>query len=221
MTRLALGWWLAFSLVAVAAASAAEPHEPHESQAPVATLKDLMALLAGSGGVRARFVETRHLSLLSEPLESEGRLYFEPPDRLARVTTRPSQTRMVIRGERLSLRDDRPGGRLDLGGLAMARELVDNVKVVLGGDLATLRRRYDVSFGAGPDGWRLRLEPRASALRRFVEAIELAGRAAALERMEVRESSGDRTVTRFLEVETGVVFSEAESERLFALDTAR
>jgi len=187
--------------------------------ATVSTLKELMALLAGSGGVRARFVETRHMALLTDPLESEGRLYFAPPDRMARVTTKPIPTRLVVRGEKMSLHDATPGSRLDLGSHPMSRQLVDNVMVVLAGDLATLRQRYDLSFAADEEGWLLRLTPRARAMRRLVAAIELAGRGNALERMEVQESGGDRTVTRFFDVETGVAFSGSESDRLFALDT--
>ena len=53
---------------------------------PIA-LEELMGRLAESGGVRARFRETKHLSLLTAPLVSEGTLYFAPPDRFARHTT--------------------------------------------------------------------------------------------------------------------------------------
>jgi len=206
---------VAWAWVGIALASGASGPE-----AAVLTLQELMARLAGSGGVRARFVETRHLALLSEPLESEGRLYFAPPDHMARITTQPHAARMVIRGEELAIHDPSAGAPIDLGGSRMAREMVDNVMVVLSGDLPTLRRRYDLSFGADAEGWQLRLQPRSRAVRRFVEAIELAGRGDALDRMEVRETGGDRTVTRFFEVETGIEFTEGERERVFALDAA-
>ena len=58
-------------------------------------LEELMSRLARSGGVRARFRETKHLSLLTAPLVSEGTLHFAPPDRLARHTTHPGNASIV------------------------------------------------------------------------------------------------------------------------------
>lgn len=218
MLRRRPGLWLVLATLCLAAPADRGVASGAASPEAGLTLQGLMERLAGSGGVRARFVETRHLALLSEPLESEGRLYFAPPDRMARVVTRPHAARMVIRGDALVIDDPSAGPALALGANRMAREMVDNVLVILSGDLETLRQRYLVSFGADDEGWQLRLEPRARGLRRFVEAIELSGRGAALERMEVRETGGDRTVTRFLDVETGVDFAPAEDQRLFSLE---
>src|SRR5262249_31687951 len=54
----------------------------------------------GTPGVEARFLERREIALLSEPLETRGTIVFVPPDRLVRTTSEPSQTRLVIAGER-------------------------------------------------------------------------------------------------------------------------
>ncbi len=84
LAGLVLGW------TSAAIAADATPTAP--------ALEELMVQLAGSGDVRAHFVERKHLALLTEPLESEGELYFAPPDHMARVTTRPEPARLVIRG---------------------------------------------------------------------------------------------------------------------------
>lgn len=204
-----LSCWVVLAAASLAAA-----------EAPAPSLEGVMAELAASGGVRARFVERKHLALLSEPLESAGRLYFAPPDRLARITERPGRARMVIRGDRLAMSDEAGEERIDLDQSDIARQLVENVMVVLRGDLATLRERYELAFASDGTGWQLRLVPRNRVLRRFVTAIDLAGEGPALRSMVVSESNGDRTETLFSEVETGVVFTPAERERLFALGGA-
>jgi len=75
------------ALLALAPDGSAEAESPSSSASdrsaarPAAdSLADLMASFAASRGVRARFIETRHLSILMTPIESAGMLYFEPPD---------------------------------------------------------------------------------------------------------------------------------------------
>jgi len=78
---------LSFALLALAPDGSAKAESPgslasdRSAARPAADfLADLMASFAASRGVRARFIETRHLSVLMGSIESAGMLYFEPPD---------------------------------------------------------------------------------------------------------------------------------------------
>ena len=82
----------------LAAAAAADP-APTELEA-------LMEFFAESGGVRAHFQESRHLSILTDPIETTGTLYFAPSDRLARHTSRPYRSSVVVEAGRVSLGDE-------------------------------------------------------------------------------------------------------------------
>jgi len=175
-----------------------------------------MAGMAGTSGVVARFHETKRLALLSEPLASRGTLTFVPPDRLVRVTTEPGQTRLVIDGDRFSFCDATGSEAIDLSANPIAREVVSNFVVLWSGDLAELDRRYEPRFTSGAEGWRLELIPRDARLREFVERVTLSGSGRAIERMEMVETGGDRTTTRFEDVETDVAFGDEELERIFS-----
>ncbi len=181
-------------------------------------LEELMGHLAQSGGVRAHFRETKHLSLLTAPLVSEGTLYFAPPDLLARHTTRPGKSSIVVRGDRVAFHDETGHQIVELGSSEVARHFADNLRVLLRGDLATLRSRYIVGFEAEGQRWSLRLEPRARIVRRIVEWIHVEGRGAELVAIERRETTGDRTAIVFHEVETGLDFTPAELDRFFSLE---
>src|SRR6185437_1540149 len=61
----------------------------------------LMRLLKEHPAGRARFSETKHVSILDRPLESSGELLFTPPDRLERRVTSPGAERMVADRDRL------------------------------------------------------------------------------------------------------------------------
>jgi outer membrane lipoprotein-sorting protein len=184
-------------------------------EAAPADLEALMEGMASTSGVVANFREVKRLALLSEPLESRGTLYFVPPDRLARVTTTPATTRLVIDGDRFSFDDGTGSQAMDLSGNPVAREVVENFIVLFNGDLDALRRRYEPEFATGDDGWSLVLTPRASRLRNLVARVTLEGQGRALTRMTLLEAGGDTTTTHFEDVQTDYAFDAAELARVF------
>jgi outer membrane lipoprotein-sorting protein len=209
MRRRTIVLCVASCLVLAAHAAAAEP-------AP--TLESLMAGMAETPGVEARFLETKEIALLSEPIRTRGTLAFAPPDRLVRTTTEPSRSRLVIAGDRFSFTDAAGGDAVDLSANPLAREFVDNFIVLFNGDLAELRRRYEPELRSDGAGWELALRPRHRPLSDLIERITLTGSGRALLRMEMLERDGDRTTTRFEEVKVDRRFTPEEVERLFAVD---
>jgi hypothetical protein len=194
---------------ATGAESAAVPSGP-------LTLEILMQRMASTTGVRAAFREEKRLALLAAPLVSEGMLYFVPPARLARITTHPGASSLVIDGGRLSYSDETGASDVDLASNRTARTLVENFVVLFSGDLAALRERYDIAFEAEDRRWRMRLTPKAAPLATFIAWVELRGAGPALEEMTLHEADGDQTLTRFERVETDTRFTPEELARLFS-----
>ncbi len=176
-----------------------------------------MDLFASSGGVRARFRESRHLSILTAPIENQGMLYFAPPDRLARHTTRPGRASVVVDGERVAFGDETGHRVLELGASKVARALVSNLSVVLRGDLESLRARYAIAFRSNAETWTLDLEPRSRSLRGVIERIRFSGSAEHITEIETRESNGDRTLMTLTDVVTGLAWTDDELARIFTL----
>jgi outer membrane lipoprotein-sorting protein len=201
--------------VAAGTASADQP----AASAPE-TVAALMANFAKSGGVRARFHETRTLSILTVPIESEGFLYFLPPDRLARVTTHPGASTVKVHGTRVVFEDETGRRELDLASSDVARSLVSNLMVMLRGDLPELRARYAITYGAEGKRWQLDLVPRSRDLRALVELVRVTGLDERLLGIETRETNGDATVTHLSEVESGLDFDADGSENVFLLESA-
>lgn len=208
-------WLVSFvasaALVFWAGASAAAPAEP--SGAP--SLEALMAGMAQAPGVSARFVERKEIALLSEPIETRGTLLFVPPDRLLRITEAPSRSRLAIDGERFAFRDEAGADAVDLSGSPLAREFVDSFIVLFNGDLAKLRARYEPELHATGAEWSLVLRPRHRPLSDLIERITLSGTGPELRQMEMLEKDGDRTLTRFSEVEVNRRVTPEEIEGWF------
>lgn len=199
---------------AMASVVFAEPAAPRTEL----TIDILMQRLADTRSLRARFSERKTLALLVDPLETEGSLYYVAPDRLARHIELPGPSTLVIHGDDLVFTDPAGRDRVDLGQSEVARQFVDNFIVLFNGDLAGLERRYRIEFRAEGEEWRIGLEPRTRAVRSMIESLLLAGSGLELRRMEVLETTGDRSVTTFDAIETNYAFGADELERLFAVD---
>ena len=184
----------------------------------VDSLESLMAVLAGTPSMRARYTEEKHLALLQEPLESEGTIVFVRPDRFARHTTRPGRASLVIEGNRLRTRDETGQDEVDLAQSDVAQQLVGSLVDVLRGDQAALESHYTVAFESSEGGgWALSLSPRSRRVGRFVEAIDIRGAGREVASMALREPNGDRTLTRFRDFEAGLGLAPAEIDALFSL----
>ncbi|HXZ93675.1 MAG TPA: outer membrane lipoprotein carrier protein LolA [Burkholderiales bacterium] len=164
--------------------------------APRLDASRLMQTLAGVRSASASFVETRYSPLLKSPLVSHGTLSYRRPDRLEKIVVSPHQERIALHGDRLTI-DSPPAGRreisLDAGTSGIAT-LIEAVRATRAGDLARLERDFDVVVSGTLDDWQLRLKPRAADVGQYVSAVGVWGSGPRLQRVEVWEASGDRTV---------------------------
>jgi hypothetical protein len=182
----------------------------------IASLDELFAALRRSPGISASFEESKEIALLKRPLVSRGHVYFKPPRDLARHVESPTPSRLVLSRGRVRISDARGTREMDLGAAGAARALVEGFVQVLSGDRPGLEKNFGITFVLGEAGsWKLRLEPKAEGLRRAVVSMELRGVALRVDRMVLWEGSGDRTVTRFGEVDSDRRFSESEVARFF------
>ena len=178
-------------------------------------LDELLRGMASAPGVHARFIETKEIALLSAPLESQGEIFFVPPRRFARLTSRPSATRFVVDGDRLLFRDAAGEQQLNAAGSRVARAVVENFIVLFNGDAEGLAARYDTEFSSTGTAWRLALRPKDRNVASLLSRVVLAGDGPVLLEMSLEEPNGDRTRTRYEDVRVAPL-SEGELGRAFA-----
>jgi len=204
------------SLAAALLAIAAHAEEPRELAA--FSLAELMDGMAATSGVIADFREQKQIALLEKPLESSGTLYFVPPSRLARFTSKPEPSALIINGEELRFQQgDRE--KFDMTGYPMARIFIDNFIVLFNGDLPKLKDLYRTHFSAKGEDWTLILEPRKSPLRGLVKEIALRGDRTGIREMVMQSRDGDRTSTALDVIETDYHFTDDQLENLFVEGT--
>jgi outer membrane lipoprotein-sorting protein len=163
-------------------------------------LQALMGEMAAVPASRTRFVETRHLALLTRPLELKGSLTYERPHRLTKHVESPFNELLSVDGDALSLVNRTKGEQriVSLREQPALGALVESVRATLAGDRAQLERHYRVKFSGGRQAWQLQLTPRQAQLRAHVDSIALSGAGARLQHIEVLESGGDSSVMSIL-----------------------
>ncbi|CAL1240023.1 LolA-related protein [Candidatus Methylocalor cossyra] len=181
---------LALLLVGGMTAAAAEPPW---------SLAELMALLSARGDSRARFVEEKHLALLKEPLRQEGSVEFRKPAYLAKHVVKPVEEHYLIDGDTVTVEKPGEGVRthLSLADYPALAAFVASLRAPLAGDIAALERYYHPYLGGTRSHWRLALAPADPALAGRVRQVTLEGREGRVERLEIEELGGDRSVLRF------------------------
>ena len=167
---------------------------PTEAWAEDPALERLMQGFAAQPSSEARFTEEKAIPELDLPLPSEGTLRWQAPDRLEKHTTSPIDERLQVEGSRLLYERPDRGVRREFGleDQPEMRALVEAVRGTLAGDLAALRRYYDIAFTPeGPDApWRMLLTPLSLRLRAAVQRITVSGRGPQVRSIETEGGGG-------------------------------
>ena len=204
-----------------AAAKSVKPAPAAAEKAP-ADIDALLAGLAKAPGLYARFREEKHITLLQQPLVSEGSLYFTPPARFARHTEKPIKSTMIIDGNRLQFGSTEGSHEeMNLGTNPVARLFADAFVMLLSGNRAGLEKIFKMQLapkpGGAPGEWKLVLTPRVAPMDKLIKELELRGRGLNLNELDVREANGDWTRTSFTNVDLNRRYTPAEQTKFFTL----
>ena len=206
-----------FALLLLAAPTSAQPAQ----QAP--DLSQLLQAFSRMPGLEARFVEKKRIGILAQPLESRGRLYFTRPGLLLRRVESPRRSEVVITPRELKLRDADGEQSIDLRARPDVRPFVESLTWLLAGDQKALASVYVLAFergqGAAQGSWQLTLTPRAEPLSHLIAYVRVLGAGLAVREIQVKEKSGDETVTEIVEANPARTFAPAEQKSLFGVET--
>jgi outer membrane lipoprotein-sorting protein len=158
-------------------------------------IESLMRELAQVKSSRAKFSERKQIAILNAPLDSSGILIYSAPSRLEKHTLAPRQESMVLDGDRLTLENRQRKQRraFALSDHPVIWAFVESIRSTLAGDLATLRRFYQVSLEGDERQWRLVLKPVEPAMLEVVSDIRIGGSRDQVLSMEFIEANGDRS----------------------------
>ncbi|HSY96086.1 MAG TPA: LolA-related protein [Steroidobacteraceae bacterium] len=188
MRRRALG------LMLLAALSAAAANINPAPRAGAGDLDTVMSLLAQRQHGRVEFVEQKFLSILDHPIESSGELLYDAPDRLQKRTLLPRAETLLLDGSVLTMERGGHARVLDLHRYPQIQPFVESIRATLAGDRAALERVFHVEFAGGVRRWSLTLAPLDRQLQRTIKQVQIDGSQDQLQRVEIRQTDGDRSL---------------------------
>ena len=119
----------------------------------------------------ARFEQTKHLSLLAEPLVSRGRFAFKAPDHVLWQIDEPKVTIEIdARGVRLP---DVPNAEGEMAALAQFGAMMREMSGMFTGSLTSMQKSFSVTAGGDATSIHVHLAPRREEWQRMFRSVDL------------------------------------------------
>jgi len=170
-------------------------------------LNQLATQLAKPTVVRGPFIQEKHLRALPQPLTSQGHFILAKNNGLLWLLETPLKQDYRITNEAIARRDASGWQALPLHSAGAQQNRL--FLAVLQGDSSGLQRDFELALSGESENWRLTLTPRSALLKQIFTRIEISG-GALVQRIELHETQGDRTVLRLPQSQAGTGLSDAE-----------
>jgi hypothetical protein len=163
--------------------------------------------------VRGQFVQQKFLRSLPQPLTSRGDFTLAAGKGLLWRLRTPIAQDLRINADGIARRDESGAWQALPQHTGAGRENQLFLSV-LAGDTRGLEENFDLALTGEATGWKLTLTPRSALLKQIFSTIQIDG-GALVDRIELRETQGDRSVLQM----TGAVAADAltpEEQRAFS-----
>jgi len=177
---------------------------------PLAQAFDLQQLseqLARPEVIHGPFIQEKHLRALPQPLISKGRFVLAKNHGLLWLLQTPLQQDYRITAQGIARRDGDAWQMLPNKSAGAEQNRL--FLAVLQGDSSGLLRDFELSLAGEPQQWKLTLTPRSVLLKQVFNQINIEG-GELVQRIELMETQGDRTVLRMQDSVATQPLSEAE-----------
>ncbi|MEN2395262.1 outer membrane lipoprotein carrier protein LolA [Pseudomonas halotolerans] len=177
---------------------------------PLAQAFDLQQLseqLARPHVIHGQFIQEKHLRALPQPLTSKGRFVLAKNHGLLWLLHTPLQQDYRITPQGIARREGDTWQTLPNKSAGAEQNRL--FLAVLQGDSSGLQRDFDLSLSGQAQQWQLTLTPRSVLLKQIFKQINIDG-GELVQRIELLETQGDRTVLRMQDSTGAKALSEAE-----------
>lgn len=125
------------------------------------SVSTLMSLLAKKESSSAKFVEYRHSSLLTHPIQIKGKLFYKKPDILIKENMHPKSEKLTIISDRVELEKKENGKKISrsiaIEDYPFIESMVVGLRATFSGDLKRLEKFYTIKISGSKKNWQLDL----------------------------------------------------------------
>lgn len=177
------------------------------------SLDQLQTQLRAQPIVRGHFTQQKFLRSLPQPLTSRGDFTLAQGKGLLWKLTSPFEQDLRITPQGIAKRDAQGAWQALPQQMGASRE-TGIFLAVLAGDTRGLQENFDISLSGDAQAWTMTMKPSSALLAQIFEAIVIQG-GALVQRIELRETQGDRTVLQLQDVQPATRLND-EEQRAYA-----
>ncbi len=161
------------------------------------------------------FSQTKYLSLLSDKMVSEGKMYYRQPNRLRWEYTSPYQYLFVLNGTKVYVGNKSRKDVIDTDANKVFKEIARIMMGTVTGTVLSGSSDFSVDVADGGTVWRVTLVPSKKEMKRMFSKIVLSFRKNGLmvSEIDIYEKNNDRTNIQLKNVKTNISVNDA----LFAI----
>ncbi len=169
-------------------------------------LKELTKARSSLKTLVCSFTQERVLSLFASTITSKGELSLVRPDRLRWELFPPDSIIYWVTPEGIAYRSPQGAGKVSSSAAGALASVLDDILVVLGGDMGTLRSRYDITFERATSSLTLHLAPQKPEVAKIIQrlTIVLESDLQSPRSLVLEEPGGDRSSIQFTDVKKNV-----------------
>jgi hypothetical protein len=172
-------------------------------------LHDLQSQLRKAPVVRGQFVQQKYLRSLPQPLTSTGLFTLSAANGLLWELRAPLHQDLLLTPNAIFRRDD--GGKWQALPQAVGSGRETRMFLtVLSGDTQALEDNFDMALSGTADDWNLVMTPKSALLKQIFTDIRIAG-GKLVQRIELRETQGDKTVMEMKNARADTKLNDDES----------
>jgi hypothetical protein len=180
-----------------------------------APVPQIQAALARPAQMCGRFDQTKQLTGIKKPLQSNGRFCVIAGRGILWQALQPfPSTLRITRDAIVQMQDGRVAMKLDAQQEPVVKMINSVLFSLLAGDLSQLDSLFSLDGEINNGHWQVALKARQPALAKAIGDISLEG-GAYVERVLMKEASGDRTDIVFSAIKTGADAMTAAEGALF------
>lgn len=170
---------------------------------------------AGLKSMSCSFTQTKHLSLLSDKMVSEGKMSYKQPDKLRWEYTSPYQYLFIFNGSKVYVGNNSRKDVIDTQTNKVFKEVARIMMSTVTGTALSNSADFSIDVGDGSSTWKVTLIPKKKEMKGMFTKIELSFNKSNLMIAEINiyEKNNDRTNIRIKDVSTNITLNES----LFAI----
>jgi len=170
-------------------------------------LNDLQQQMQQVAVVRGDFVQEKHIRGLSQPLISRGHFCLSSAQGLLWNLSAPLKRTLRITAEGVAHQSK---GQWQMEAAHKSRQ-THLFLAVLRGDTSALQKQFALALNGNSADWQLTLTPKSTVLRQIFTSIQISG-GALVTRIELDETSGERTLIKLLDAVVGSALTPEEAK---------